>query len=126
MASLKSINHLCFLAKNPKLDCAGLLYDITEGKPCYPFSRQLCEEGGGHRELCYVLPNSSLSYQCLWYDNIAFELTLIISCSCPALIFSFIIMKIVFPDIDAGTGIALAGVFLYSRVKRIKPKAKTA
>ncbi|GAY47375.1 hypothetical protein CUMW_104120 [Citrus unshiu] len=25
-----------------------------------------------------------------------------------------------------GTGIALAGVFLYSRVKRIKPKAKTA
>lgn len=35
-------------------------------------------------------------------------------------------MKIVFPDIDAGTGIALAGVFLYSRVKRIKPKAKTA
>lgn len=26
----------------------------------------------------------------------------------------------------AGTGLALAGVFLYSRVKRIKPKAKTA
>lgn len=25
-----------------------------------------------------------------------------------------------------GTGIALAGVFLYSRVKRIKPKPKTA
>lgn len=26
----------------------------------------------------------------------------------------------------AGTGVALAGVFLYSRVKRIKPKPKSA
>jgi len=29
-------------------------------------------------------------------------------------------------DFHSGTGVALAGVFLYSRVKRIKPKPKTA
>lgn len=31
-----------------------------------------------------------------------------------------------FPAFAAGTGVALAGVFLYSRVKRIKPKPKSA
>lgn len=40
---------------------------------------------------------------------------------------SVIFFKTAVSPINAlGTGIALAGVFLYSRVKRIKPKAKTA
>lgn len=38
----------------------------------------------------------------------------------------FWVTEINFPEFDAGTGIALAGVFLYSRVKRIKAKPKAA
>ncbi|RRT49060.1 hypothetical protein B296_00037562 [Ensete ventricosum] len=35
-------------------------------------------------------------------------------------IFTFILLCL--PSVAVGTGIALAGVFLYSRVKKIKPK----